>query len=395
MFPTLPISYCTNVHPGLTLAEVTDGLRTYTGPLNEAVGPIAAGLWLAESVVDELLKTAAAGQLRATLKELGLVCYTLNAFPQGNFHSERVKEDVYRPNWATDERLAYTKQCAAVLAELMPEGVEGSLSTVPLGFKLDNVDRGRCIDRLIEFALYLDDLHDETGSVVRLAIEPEPCCELETTAETIQFFNELREVAAQQGAVEVVERHIGVCYDVCHQSVEFEDVVASIRSLQAANVRIVKLHISCAIESDPADVTQMETLATFAEPRYLHQTFASHADGHIGHVTDLTAEVCKKPPEGLAGAKVWRTHFHVPVNAESVGPLSTTRRDLRRALAAVHRLPYSPHLEIETYTWAVLPGQSQVSLVDGLAAEVSATRELLAEAQRPEQAPSGTVVSLG
>lgn len=394
MFPTLPVSYCTNVHPGLTVDEVICGLTSYTGPLNKRVGPVAAGLWLAESVIGELADHDALAQLRSTLSELGLVCYTLNAFPQGNFHSERVKEVVYRPNWSTDERLQYTKHCAAVLAELMPEGVEGSLSTVPLGFKADNVDEPACVERLLAMARFLDDLHDETGRVIRLAIEPEPCCVLETTAETTAFFQRLYEVSAEQDALDVAKRHLGVCYDVCHQSVEFEDVIASIQSLLQAEVRIVKVHISCAIESNPADAEQMTALAQFAEQRYLHQTFAKHTDGRIGHVIDLTAGTCEQPPPELANAKIWRTHYHIPVNAEKVGPLGTTRPDLRRALRAVYRLPYSPHLEIETYTWNVLPGH-EVDLIDGLAAEVTATRTLLEEAAEPEAKPEGTIVSLG
>lgn len=393
MFPSLPISYCTNVHPGLSVDEVINGLTCYTGPLNERVGPIAAGLWLAEPVIDELADANALSRLRETLSSLGLVCYTLNAFPQGNFHSERVKEAVYRPNWSTDDRLNYTQRCAQTLAQLMPEGIEGSLSTVPLGFKADDVDEAACIERILQLARLLDDLHDDTGRVIRLAIEPEPCCVLETTDETVAFFNRLFEVAESAGIEEAARRHIGVCYDVCHQSVEFEDVVGSIRKLESAGIRIAKVHISCAIESSPDSPEQMHALAQFAEQRYLHQTFARHANGAIGHVRDLVEDTCTNPPSELAGAKTWRTHYHVPVNSEFVGPLSTTRPDLRRALGAVHRLPYAPHLEIETYTWNVLPGE-QVELVDGLVAEVTSTRQLLEEAQRPEEKPSGQVVSL-
>ena len=110
MFATLPISYCTNVHPGLTVAEVIDRLREYTGPLNKRVGPIAAGLWLAETVVQELAGSSARESFAATLRDLDLVCYTLNAFPQGDFHSESVKEAVYRPDWSTNERLGLHKE---------------------------------------------------------------------------------------------------------------------------------------------------------------------------------------------------------------------------------------------------------------------------------------------
>ena len=398
MFPTLPISYCTNVHPGPSLDAVLDGLRTYTGPLNEAVGPLAAGLWLCEPVARELDDPAALARLKDALGELGLVTYTLNAFPQGLFHAERVKEEVYRPNWADARRLDYTARCAELLTRLIPPGVEGSLSTVPLGFPGDVTDgeafEAACRANLVALARRLDDLHDETGVVVRLAIEPEPCCVLETTAQAVAFFERLRIDAEAAGAAEAVERHVGVCYDVCHQAVEFERATDCVRAYRDAGVRIVKVHASCALECDPADAAQRAALAAFAEPRYLHQTFARSRTSEVSRVLDLTAALCESPEGPFADAALWRTHFHVPVDAEAVGPLKTTRGDLREALRAVHALPYAPHLEVETYTWAVLPGQTP-DLVAGLSAEVRATRRLLEEAAKPEPKPAGPLVTLG
>lgn len=382
---TLPLSYCTNVHPGMSVDEVVRGVREYTAPTRRQFdAPLAAGLWLAQPVISELKENPQKlTTLKQVLAENELVCYTLNAFPYGNFHSERVKEQVYIPDWSEPARLDYTRECAAVLAELMPEGVEGSISTVPLGFKqMPHADDflDRCIDNLLLLARSLDDLHDETGRVVRLAIEPEPLCVLETTDETLRFFERLRQRAADAAARELVERHIGVCYDVCHQAVEFEDVKESIQRLQAAGVRINKVHITCAIRLvDPANNAEgREALATYVEPRYLHQTFARGADGRVRASVDLARPLCEVPPPEYLNADEWRVHFHVPVNAERLGPLETTRGDLRRALKAVAALEYAPHLEVETYTWAVLPGQAPPSLVDGLTAELNATRELLA-----------------
>jgi hypothetical protein len=386
-FSTLPLSYCTNVHPGRSLAEVLDGLSRYTGPVRRAYGaPLAAGLWLAEPVIRELRSPASSDGVRRvqqTLAELELCCYTLNAFPYGDFHGPRVKERVYFPDWSAVERLDYTRGCARVLAQLMPEGTEGSISTVPLGFKQfphasDFEDR--CIRQLLELVNSLDDLHDETGRVVRLAIEPEPLCVLETTAETLRFFARLLERAADAALLEATRRHVGVCYDVCHQSVEFEDVAHSIRDLQAAGVRINKVHITCAIElADPARNPEgREALARYVEPRYLHQTLVHRRDGTVLRHVDLSVPLCTDPPPDFLEAESWRVHFHVPVNAESLGPLGTTRGDLRRALAAVGALDYAPHLEVETYTWEVLPGGGKPDLVAGLTAELSATRDLLA-----------------
>lgn len=380
----LPLCYCTNVHAGLTVADVLRGLDHYTVPVAERFGEsVAAGLWLASPVTRELLSTPDGPQrFREQLESRGLTCHTLNSFPFGDFHSERVKENVYLPDWADERRLEYTLQCAAILAELLPDGVEGSMSTVPLGFKqFEQPDdfRERAADRLIELATRLDYEHSESGRRIRLAIEPEPMCLLETTPETLDFFELLIARAASRGAEEAVREHIGVCYDVCHQAVEFEDVAESIRSLSSAGVRINKVHITCAIKArNPGnDADVREALARYVEPRYLHQTMARAADGTILKAVDLTNELTTTPPDDFAACDEWRVHFHVPVNAESLGPLGTTRDELRTALAAIAQLDYAPHLEVETYTWEVLPDGEKVDLVQGLTEEMTATRAML------------------
>ncbi len=385
---SLPLSYCTNVHPGQTVAEVADGLQRFTLPAAREFGsPLAAGLWLAESVIRELItQTDRVHRLAEHVASLGLATYTLNAFPFGNFHSERVKENVYLPDWTEPARLEYTWNCARVLAELIhvtfPSSADGSLSTVPLGFKSLATAAGfesNCIQNLIELSRRLARLKSETGQTIRLAIEPEPCCVLETTAETVAFFERLRTRAAAEQALDAVQEHLGVCYDVCHQSVEFEDVAASIATLEREQIRINKVHITCALQLPrPGDnPAAREALSHFVEPRYLHQTFARLPSGEVRSVLDLSADLAKQPPADFAQADCWRIHFHVPVDAEQIGPLETTRADLKKALEAVKKLDYSPHLEVETYTWNVLPDANKPDLVTGLARELSATRQLL------------------
>jgi hypothetical protein len=250
-----------------------------------------------------------------------------------------------------------------------------------LGFKALCPDPGfaaACVEPLISLAELLARLWRETGRTIRLAIEPEPCCVLETTAETLQFFKRLRDAATQRGLADVVEEHLGVCYDVCHQAVEFEDVAASIRALQADGVRINKVHISCAIDvSEPCrSPERLAALRRYIEPRYLHQTFAAVVGGTVSQL-DLNASLLDAPPAAFRDAAAWRVHFHVPVHAESLGPLGTTRPDLVRALAVLPELPYAPHLEVETYTWEVLPDGGRTAMVDGLARELQATHQLL------------------
>jgi hypothetical protein len=385
---TLPLGYCTNVHAGRSVAEVEAGLDRYTVNVRDRFGaPLAAGLWLAKPVVSEL--TASDAALRSFgegLRRRGLTVHTLNAFPYGDFHSERVKENVYLPDWTQPQRAEYTRQCAQVLAALMPADVsEGSISTVPLGFKgfehaPDFVDH--CIVQLLDLSDMLDGLRRETGKTIRLAIEPEPCCVLETTDEALAFFRRLWAAADARAVSDIVRTHVGLCYDVCHQAVEFEDVTGSIAALDAAGIRINKLHISCALQLDhPATNPEgREALRRYVEPRYLHQTTARTPSGDVVRVLDLTVETIDSPPEGLAAADAWRIHFHVPVDADRVGPLATTRPALKSALAAVAKLGYAPHLEVETYTWDVLPGR-QTDLVQGLALELGAARELISASQ--------------
>lgn len=388
---TLPLSYCTNVHPGRQLGEVLSGLRHYTMPLRRAFGgSLAAGLWLAAPVVAELRSADAVNSLRQTLAEGNLTCYTLNAFPYGDFHSRRVKEQVYLPDWTHPNRQEYTLDCARVLGALLPEGVEGSISTVPLGFK--ELPRSatfldECQARLLQTAQGLDRLWRETGRLIRLAIEPEPLCVLETTPETETFFEGLFAFAARQGLEEIARRHLGVCYDVCHQAVEFEPVAESIDTLHRAGVRLNKIHLSSAIElRDPqGNRAGREALARYVEERYLHQTVARLASGEVLRRTDLTRELALNPPVEFLTANCWRIHFHVPVNAETLGPLHTTRAELGAALQAVARLPYAPHLEVETYTWEVLPEEGEGAgtqrsaewLVAGLSRELTATAQLV------------------
>ena len=334
----LPLSYCTNVHPGRSLAEVEDGLDRYTVPVMRAYGqPLAAGLWLARAVVAEVLQQPdGVARLADGLRRRGLTCHTLNAFPYGDFHGERVKENVYLPDWTTPERLEYTVNCARVLAGLLPAGVnEGSISTMPLGFRgfeQPTDFRARCAANIAECARRLAVIQAETGRLIRLAVEPEPFCVVETTPEAVDWFQLLWRHAAQFGAGEAVQAHVGLCYDVCHQAVEYEDVAESIRTLDRHGVRINKVHASCALQlDDPKNNEEgRAALKRYVEPRYLHQTIAAAVPGSHRHAraVDLTRELVDAPGPEFLAAESWRVHFHVPVDAERIGPLRTTREQL-------------------------------------------------------------------
>jgi sugar phosphate isomerase/epimerase len=376
-FSTLPLAYCTNVHPCRAVTDVPAVLDRYAAPVRAISGfEISVGLWLPAAAVGEADAAEAVGH---ALASHGFSCHTLNAFPFGDFHGARVKEQVYLPDWADRRRLDYTLACARLLAAIVPPGGEGSISTLPLGFKgFDHRPEfmAACADHLLTCAREFAALEAATGRTIRLALEPEPCCILETTAETVAFFTALFERAARAGIEQEARRHLGVCYDVCHQAVEFEDAATAITALTAAGIRINKVQISCAIEAtDPTDTAQRDALLAYVEPRYLHQTFARGADGVIHHAVDLTPEVIADP--AWHARAPWRIHYHVPVDAERIGPLRTTRSELVRALAAIKTLDYAPHLEVETYTWPVLPGADPIDLAAGIARELIATRSLI------------------
>lgn len=389
-FSTLPLSYCTNVHPGRTVNEVIDGITEYTAAVRRELDvPMAAGLWLSQAVVTELLADdSQLERLAQALWQNDLCCYTLNAFPYGDFHTERVKENVYLPDWTDADRLKYTKDCATILAKLMPEGSEGSISTVPLGGKMNPTEadfHATCFRNLIHMARFLKDLHKETGRTIRLAVEPEPMCEISSIPQdAIPQFRSLFEMADALSCEDVVREHIGLCLDVCHQAVEFEMIPQSIDQLIDVGVRINKIHITNAVEiENPAtNEAGRAALANFVEPRYLHQTYAKMADGTVQQRVDLTVEDLQRdPPDAFLQADAWRVHFHVPVYADDIGPLKTTRADLRAALQRVQLMKYAPHLEVETYTWPVMPGSDadESSLVAQITQELRSAYDLLSE----------------
>ena len=388
----LPLSYCTNVHPGRTLAEVIEGLTTYSAEVQRQLDfPMAAGLWLSASVVRELTESSdQMEQLAQVLWQHDLCCYTLNTFPYGDFHSERVKEQVYLPDWASFERINYTEQCAAILGQLLPEGGEGSLSTVPLGGRMNPHDadfHAVCFSHLIRLAKYLHQIYETTGRRIRLGLEPEPMCDMSGTTEwTLPVFAHLFAQAEALGCESLVREYIGACFDVCHQAVEFEDVAKSIDQFVQHGIRINKVHITNAVEllNPSENAAGRQALLKFVEPRYLHQTYARFADGRIEQRLDLSLkDIQRQPADEFMRAESWRVHFHVPIFAETLGALRTTREDLAAALRKIATLSYAPQLEVETYTWPVMPGETPLDsppLADRIAQELRSAAELLGAA---------------
>ncbi|MBE1502245.1 sugar phosphate isomerase/epimerase [Amycolatopsis lexingtonensis] len=355
------LAYCTNVHQAEDLDGVLTQLARFGEPVRERLGVprLGLGLWLARPVASELVANpAAVARLRSELVTRGLEVVTFNGFPYQGFHDPVVKHKVYRPDWATPERTQYTLDLARLLTELMPEdAVRGSVSTLPLGWRTEwQDDRGQL--ELLAKGLA------ELERPVRVAFEPEPGCVIETTAQAAALLSD------------VDTERLGVCLDTCHLAVGFEDPAAALGRLEAAGLDVVKLQASAALEAaSPKDPATRRALESFVEPRFLHQSNEGAPPG----ADDLDLALAG----GLPGEAPWRVHFHVPLHADPAPPLTSTRPVLAATLAELFggATARTDHVEVETYTWQVLPDApaDDAGLVAGIAAELDWTRRSLIE----------------
>ncbi|MET4637858.1 metabolite traffic protein EboE [Mycetocola sp. 2940] len=381
----MELSYCTNVHPAEDLAGVLEQLDAFAGPARRAAGlpELGVGLWLPADLARQLAESREDRELlRERLEANALVLRTINAFPYAAFHADVVKLDVYLPDWTDPRRAAYTLDCADVLAALLPEGADGSISTLPLGWRepwtADADSRASAALKSVSDGLRV--LREETGRTVRIAIEPEPGCVLDTVTDVVEW------LAARTGDDGIDPEFVGICLDTCHLAVSFADPAAAVRLIADAGLRVVKVQASAALHvADPADPASRDAVAAFVEQRYLHQTRELSADGNVLAVDDLPEAL-----DGLPARGPWRVHFHVPLHLAPRAPLTATTEVLRAALDAVRSIPHGDeaHLDVETYTWSVLPDGVD-DLVAGIAGEVRwAATELLGLAV----APPGTSV---
>ncbi|MFF4574510.1 metabolite traffic protein EboE [Streptomyces sp. NPDC001410] len=371
---TVHLAYCTNVHPAETLDGVLAQLRDHCEPVRRRLGRdrLGIGLWLAHAAA-RILDTdpSALRALRRELARRGLEVVTLNGFPYEGFGADEVKYRVYRPDWADPERLEYTTALARILAALLPDDVtEGSVSTLPLGWRTtwsaDRADAGR--GALLTLAERLDTLAELTGRSIRVGLEPEPGCTVETTADALAPLTA------------VGHPRIGVCVDTCHLATSFEEPQTALDALTGAGIPVVKSQLSAALHAEhPSRPEVRAALRAYAEPRFLHQTRTLTAAGPRG--TDDLDEAL----DTLSRGAPWRAHFHVPLHAAPAAPLTSTLPVLRTALTHLVGGPHprTRHLEVETYTWHALPPEQRprgrARLADGIAAELSLARDLLTD----------------
>lgn len=365
------VGYCTNVHAGTSLAQVLEGLATHAVAVRRALGwdELGLGLWLSNEAAEELAEREDRLALRDALANLGLFVYTLNGFPYGDFHGDVVKHAVYEPAWGDQRRLDYTIRLAEILADLLPEGGSGSISTLPIGWPDRRVDVGAAVQDLYSMAYALEHVAFDTGRRVHLDLEPEPGCLLQRSADVVRFFEDELLRGADSGEEAVLRSGIGVCHDACHAAVMYESQRDVLDRYRAAGINVGKAQLSSAVRAT-AGPESLEQLRAFAEDRYLHQTVV-RADGIERFFDDLPAALASGIDDGE-----WRVHFHVPVDIESFGALRTTQGDLEACIALLRDEP--TQLEIETYAWSVLPEPLQPpSLAEGIAREITWVRERL------------------
>ena len=365
------LTYSTLVHPGDDWQQMWTSLTTYVPKVKARIAPdrrFGVSLRLSASSARTLAGDAAErDRLTGFLADNDMYLYTVNAFPYGAFKGNRVKEQVYEPDWRSEERTRYTIDVADVLAQVTPADISPSIQSAPLGFK-PRVTGSDVVasytEHVLRVAAHLVELDARTGRTVTLALEPEPYCFLETTDETVAYFTEhlysgkAAETLARMAGIPISEahialrKHVGVVFDICHQAVEYENISESLQKLVDAGIPIFKLQEAAALHIPQVTKDIVETLKRYSDTIYLTQTIEKR-NGKLNrylNLEDAFAAWDKDP-----GPREWRTHFHVPVFLEELGPFRTTRFAIEDALAFHKAKPLSRQLEIETYTWDVLP----------------------------------------
>ncbi len=398
----LHLTYCTNIHPGESWPEVFAGLRQHIPAIRQRLAPgqpFGIGLRLSNRAAGELLAGAELSRFRDWLNQQQCYVFTMNGFPYGGFHGQRVKDQVHAPDWTTPERLEYSLRLISILEQLLPEGMEGGISTSPLSYKPwlpDETHRltafERSTEQLLRVVEVLHQIHETKGKVIHLDIEPEPDGLIENTREMIDFFDGwllpmgrrlFTGRLSHREAEASILRHLRLCYDVCHFAIGYEEPALVLNALRKKGIRIGKVQISAAMQAllgNAAEIRKQlaEELSAFNESTYLHQVVERRTDGRLVHYPDL--------PEALRqldhpAEREWRIHFHVPVFIEKYGLLQSTQAEIIKVLQLLKAEKFTSHLEVETYTWEVLPPALQSTLVDSICRELEWVTRQLASSQ--------------
>jgi sugar phosphate isomerase/epimerase len=397
----LHLSYCSNIHAGETWDATFQNLKIYIPEVKKRLahkGAFGIGLRLSHEAALVLERPDRLQEFRDWLKKSNTYVYTLNCFPYGGFHRTKVKEQVHAPDWTTEDRLEYTIRSFRILAELLPEGVEGGISSSPLTYRHwfpTDLERKEAFEKatthLIAVVKELVKLKQETGKFLHLDIEPEPDGLLENSDELIRYFKEWllpvgkRSLAKQLGITEkaaekLIKEHLQVCYDVCHFAIGYEKPKEAFKKLKQAGIGIGKIQLSAALklllpESPFERFSIGKRLAEFADTTYLHQVVGRTKAGGLNSYPDLPQALTQL---GETQDLEWRVHFHVPIFLENYGTFQSTQEDIVEVLKLVNADPsITKHLEVETYTWEVLPEDTHLTLGEAISRELAWVREQL------------------
>lgn len=387
------LTYCTNIHPGKNWDDDFKALKDNFSFIKQSVSknePLGIGLRLSNISSLELVKEDNLIEFKQWLKENDAYVFTMNGFPYGEFHRTVVKEDVHTPDWTTDARKDYTIRLFTILQSLLAEGMTGGISTSPLSYRhwfkttADFMEAKRIATlNIVEVIKELISIAESTGTIMHLDLEPEPDGILETGREFIDWYtNDLLPIAVQDIATSfgitaieaesLIKRHLCLCYDVCHFAIGYEDHAVVLKELKAKGIRVGKIQISAALKANlDQSIEQRAAIKNsfqkFNEPTYLHQVVALKSDGQMIRYSDLTPALADFDHHDVIQ---WRAHFHVPISVQDIGALQSTQQDIIELLELQKNEPFTDHLEVETYTWEVLPEQLKIPIAESISNEL-------------------------
>ncbi|GAC1525185.1 MAG: metabolite traffic protein EboE [Sediminibacterium sp.] len=393
------LTYCSNIHAGESWAEHFAKLQQHIPLIKEKISPLqpfGIGLRLSNLASLELRKAENMETFQQWLQSNDCYVFTMNGFPYGEFHHTKVKDQVHAPDWTTAQRVSYTIRLVQILSALLPEGVEGGISTSPLSYRfwhqsdeLAAVFETATLN-ILQVVEQLVQIKKTTGKLIHIDIEPEPDGLLGESRDFLDWYMQyllplgipyLQERFGYNEAMAdaVIKEHVQLCYDVCHFAICYEEHAAVIAQIRSLGIKTGKIQISAALKATmPAEMQSRapvtEAFGCFNEPVYLHQVVARQKDGQLKRYADM--------PDALSDADnpattAWRAHFHVPLFIESYGVLQSTQQDIEQVLAIQQRDPFTSHLEIETYTWEVLPNEMRLPLSESIIREMQWVISLL------------------
>lgn len=402
------LTYCSNIHPGESWPDHFAQLQQHVPLIKKELAPdqpFGIGLRLSHTASLELAEEGTLRSFQQWLQQQNCYVFTMNGFPYGGFHRTVVKDKVHAPDWTTDDRVAYTIRLAQILAALLPDDLDGGISTSPLSYRLWHADDAvssvfeKATQNLLLVVAALIRVKAATGKLIHIDIEPEPDGLLGEGADFFHWYTHfllpmgvtyLQKAFGytKEKATEDIREHVQLCYDVCHFAVGYEDHAATVKNLQSHGIKTGKIQLSAALKATlPATKEEktkvVEAFRHFNEPVYLHQVVARQQNGTVKRYADM--------PDAIADAAndattEWRAHYHVPLFIKSYGLLQSTQDDIRDVLSLHLQQPFTTHLEVETYTWEVLPAEMQVPVADSIARELRFVTNLISQEKPTENA---------